>query len=327
MYVNKTRKYRNTIRWSEKGDTVIIENRKDLPNVLSNYSNSNSFSSFIRQLNNYGFKKVKTNGHSCEYINSKFKRGKASTINKITRQTEMVSKQIKRKKILKRKAVCVEDEVKLKQAEVKELEESIKCLTKENKRIKDSLNEFKSILYERMAHTCEVAFLVFIHFDDTVLNKIENFFIKAGIVCATDCFSNDMSFEEVKKNFENLNQQLVIKSNLSMLHPLDKPNMLLGFFRTLYRDNRTPEQTILINEVREFVQKYIFDHDCVNFNFNMFFEGNQTNQKINESYQTKIDKKIADCSLDNCKFSDIRISDNESLNNLSTCSFSERYFG
>lgn len=44
--------------------------------VLPKISKTKRFASFERQMNNYGFHKVKTiNGESCEYYNTNFSKG------------------------------------------------------------------------------------------------------------------------------------------------------------------------------------------------------------------------------------------------------------
>ena len=155
---------------------------------------------------------------------------------------------------------------------------------------------------------------------------IEKFFVKINLVCAMDGFYELKTKSDIKRNFAKLYKQIKQKSKIVMLYPLTRLNMFTGFLRTLYKDNRTPEQTILINEVKEFVYEYIFKKDRITYNLDMLFEERPTSETTGESYQNKLNKRIEDCSLDNCQFSDIRFSDNESLNNLSTCSFSERYY-
>ena len=51
------------IRWSEDGKEVCIRNRRHFEQfVLPNYYRHNKLNSFIRQLNNYGFRNVSSLG-------------------------------------------------------------------------------------------------------------------------------------------------------------------------------------------------------------------------------------------------------------------------
>ena len=47
--------------WSEEGDTFIVKNAEDFANeVIPTFYRHNNWTSFVRQLNFYGFRKIKS---------------------------------------------------------------------------------------------------------------------------------------------------------------------------------------------------------------------------------------------------------------------------
>ena len=57
----KDDKFSNFIYWSEDGLSIIIPNQNTfIKKVLPKFCNTRNYSSFVRQLNMYNFKKIKT---------------------------------------------------------------------------------------------------------------------------------------------------------------------------------------------------------------------------------------------------------------------------
>lgn len=62
----------------------MIKNKRSMPETLKHYFNSQSYSSFTRQLNFYGFRRVRTSRH-IKYTHSIFRKGNYESFSKITK--------------------------------------------------------------------------------------------------------------------------------------------------------------------------------------------------------------------------------------------------
>ncbi|XP_019185520.1 PREDICTED: heat shock factor protein HSF24-like [Ipomoea nil] len=80
----------DVVSWNDGGDTFVVwktaEFAKDL---LPNYFKHNNFSSFVRQLNTYGFRKIVPD--KWEFANENFKRGQKELLTEIRRRKTVAS--------------------------------------------------------------------------------------------------------------------------------------------------------------------------------------------------------------------------------------------
>lgn len=89
MSNNQESKNKDLVRWSEAGDTLIIQDINTFSDkILPEYFNHCNYSSFIRQLNMYGFRKEnreKKTGQE-EYRHEFFKKNHKELLKNITRK-------------------------------------------------------------------------------------------------------------------------------------------------------------------------------------------------------------------------------------------------
>lgn len=77
------------MKWSENGDSLIITDINTFSDqILPEYFNHNNYSSFIRQLNMYGFRKENKEKKSRqeEYKNEFFRKGRKDLLSQIVRK-------------------------------------------------------------------------------------------------------------------------------------------------------------------------------------------------------------------------------------------------
>ena len=133
------------IHWSENQDSFIIEDMIGFAKILPDFFSTRNVSSFVRQLNLYGFKKSKCSKHVTEFRHKFFKRGHFSDIFKIKK----VVKKSQQKNI-REEFDELKKEYNLLKNDYNGLRRDVKKLTGRNKMLFTYNNElFRSLTEER----------------------------------------------------------------------------------------------------------------------------------------------------------------------------------
>lgn len=72
----ESKSYPHAIEWHNKGTSILIKDATEFEKILPRFFKHKKMASFIRQLNLYGFKKVKNSQNQFIYYNPKFQSGK-----------------------------------------------------------------------------------------------------------------------------------------------------------------------------------------------------------------------------------------------------------
>mmetsp|Transcript_16795 Transcript_16795/g.14697 ORF Transcript_16795/g.14697 Transcript_16795/m.14697 type:complete len:124 (-) Transcript_16795:1329-1700(-) len=79
--------YQNVISWNEDGDGFIIKDARRLEDtILPAFFKHKNFHSFVRQLNNYDFHKIKQDDNSSEFKHDQFRRDQEHLLKEIARK-------------------------------------------------------------------------------------------------------------------------------------------------------------------------------------------------------------------------------------------------
>jgi len=134
--------------WSDDGKTFVVKNTAQFAKIeIPNYFDHSNFSSFSRQLNFYGFKKVpnktiridqydKSTAGYVRFFNEKFIRGRTDLLNQIQRSTKSTGNgqnQAQEIKTLKEKVSSLELQLSKMKSEMKSFKDEVRNLLKKNK--------------------------------------------------------------------------------------------------------------------------------------------------------------------------------------------------
>ncbi|KAL3530392.1 hypothetical protein ACH5RR_009714 [Cinchona calisaya] len=128
------------ISWNSSGTSIIIlDHLKFAAEILPKYFRHSNFSSFIYQLNNYGFKKIGLRQY--EYENQRFQAGQEHLLKNIKRRND--ENPTSRKKLGLQKHLCAGGRGEM-EADMENVEESINSLKVEIAKLKCQQGDFQN---------------------------------------------------------------------------------------------------------------------------------------------------------------------------------------
>jgi DNA gyrase/topoisomerase IV subunit A len=218
--------YHEVIRWSSSGQSILILNRQKLASVLKNYYKSNSIESFKRQLNLYGFTRVK--GDKCiKFRHPSFSKHNPEDLWKINKQSK--PKQTQSYSISDSELEELSSETGI----VVKIQEEIKEMEKENKQLEERLLEDDN-LFETLQNK-------FFLIEQQFINKRTD-----GLANLIKKFQKDLVSMDKELRLSNKDQVLLIQK---MVNEFDR---LTGKSETFSIYNYETETHLNVNElVRE----------------------------------------------------------------------------
>ena len=192
------------ITWSPSGQSILILNRKKLPFVLINFYKSDSIETFKRQLNLYGFKRIK-GSKNIKYRHPFFCRHNPEDLYKINKRT----------KVIKDESYSISD------SEFEELEAETSIMVKFEREI-GQLKEENEMLTQRHKEIDNLFILL-----TNKLNKINDHFITKGtngFNKILESYQKIMNCKMRRGNSSLDNQLILIKEIINELDTLTKRN-------------------------------------------------------------------------------------------------------
>lgn len=228
---NQTKEYNDIVHWSEGKDSFIIEDMIRFAMVLPEFFTTSNISSFIRQLNLYGFKKLKTKKEITEFQHPLFKRGNFSDILKI-------------KKVVKKSTgKCLKSELKELKKNYSSLQEDFDALKKSMQEMANKnkdLSNFNEGIFERLNQERE-----------DYKNDLKHLLL---LLFSTIKQNKDAFIKMIKTLF--FNTKILSKVEKNILQTSDNFNKLLP----LIIDKITEDKDTRNNFIRKLVNLFYFDN-------------------------------------------------------------------
>lgn len=135
----ETETHNTLIDWCPRGESIIIKDIDQFSEmVLPTVFNHKNFSSFVRQLHMYYFKKRKDNTYICSYVNPFFKRGRRDLLERVERR--------KAYKPITQPKTSVSDQNSYEQERIAELKEENDTLRFSESMLKEEIEESNRII-------------------------------------------------------------------------------------------------------------------------------------------------------------------------------------
>ena len=298
----------------------MIVSTKKFSKVLEETFSSKSYTSFLRQLSYYGFKKTKRNGNTHEYYNSKFLRSKKGSIHKITRNTERTSKIVKRKKSLERQLAEAREGIVVKEAEINRMKGLILEIEEANKDIASALQQFNDDIKIRVSVYCDAYMKLVFNYNSEIHRMMGEFFMKFRSGCRFGKLKKLTETEDLREAFDNLISDFHGISKKSFMHGSGGKDTISVFFHSMLKNKKlSMEQQFIMEKVRNFVNRYVFTTKTMGFDFDYLCGAKKDGEKQMQETVQHEGISARELSFSEINFNGRLFSDNESLISKRAC--------
>ena len=236
-------KAKNTIEWAPDGNSILIKNIEEFTKVLPIFFKTKNYSSFVRQLNMYGFHKQKNSDGVHEFKHEYFKKGDISSLAKIQRKLNEQPEN-KGESYLELKNLQYEYQ-RLKKVN-SEFEDSLKVLIKQNKKLMEANRQLVYQFYyfkkESDLKSKKLMFLIY-----CLLNARSD--IKDSLSKnLMEIINPSFKFNQIKKPFDlkQMIDELESKTETELAsNPLLLKEMMNTLFTTSEGNNNTPIDNLI----------------------------------------------------------------------------------
>ena len=172
--------------WSVTKDSFIVRNCEHFAQLLPRYYKTTNYTSFVRQLNMYGFKKLKLGRGVGEFIHPNFSQGNLEEIKLIKRRQVIKSS-------AKANASVSSEDIKALKHKVNSLKHNVRNARQELKTLQDNKTLNQNILFNLKSFTLKnhsevMAFFLLLtkHYDPALMNRVTDSAFQAGMFSTDD---------------------------------------------------------------------------------------------------------------------------------------------
>lgn len=201
------------MKWGPKEDSFIIEDTQKFTKVLPVYFKTKNFASFVRQLNMYGFHKVKNDRGVHEFRHPSFKKGHYDDLAHIKRKNianvkdgEGMEKELDADKYNK-----LRDTLDRTKSSLETITQQNINLIAANKDVASKLYNFKHDYESRLKKLFFMFYFLINSKDEKLLNLLKKTLIELGV--AFDGDKNKNYEEQTSEVIEHINRKILVSSN------------------------------------------------------------------------------------------------------------------